>query len=653
MNMKTLLPNPVNNCDASNLNMHEVTHECGNAILISVLGMFFKRHVAVVSLLLLLLSVVGMGSAQAQNILQIVSPQGAAKIISNAGFPAVGSGWGYPGDNLLNVPAVTGQAVYLRADSATCNSVLPNLAGKIVIVYRQRPGTPTCFVREKLLRAQQAGAIGAVVINFENIPLNNTGGGTEGPLVTIPFSTVGLNYQDTLIPLANTGTLVIRVGSSLGLFPNDLVLDMDSVAVPPSQIRPGFTVRNPGDFRFIPGGQIKAFGSQITTNVRLRVTIRKNATPTTPAYQIYQDSAAIVSFPAVNNAGSKRDLFTAPFDLVTAIPDSNARNGLYTLTYSLATNEADSTPGNNVVTHTFGISERGYTKARVDAGTTEGNAISTNYYGARAGGGSLSGMTYITNNIPVTLGYLTFAITTNAADSLNGLTLNATVDEWNDLNTDSTIEDAELTNIGSGSFTYSANNQRQVPVQISMFDANFDPGVIMEPNKRYLMAVSYDGLTTIFIGSDEKVNYIKTVYRDSFDPIVAGKIGGNWYFPGRAPSLRGEFFRNKAQLLATSLREGLTKKGMQNLRIVPNPVSKASKVSVVVPAAIGTGKANLYVYDASGKVVSIQLVGLPATQIGSSIPFSTDGLDRGMYQVRIVNQTGSQTGAAVGRFVLE
>jgi hypothetical protein len=121
-------------------------------------------------------------SAQAQittYVLQPASLEGALEF-------TWADNWGATPD--LNDPANTiqGFTAFVNdgtaADSLGCNALVngADIAGKIAVVYRG-----TCEFGLKALNAQDAGAIGVVIINNQGAPVA-MGGGANGANVTIP-----------------------------------------------------------------------------------------------------------------------------------------------------------------------------------------------------------------------------------------------------------------------------------------------------------------------------------------------------------------------------------------------------------------------------------------------------------------------------------
>ena len=97
--------------------------------------------------------------------------------------------WGDPptwGTADLNDPAESVQDTILLVDDGTaedslgCNPLVNDLTGKIAVVYRG-----DCQFGTKALNAQNAGAVGVIIINHTGAAVGMNGG-TDGPNVTIP-----------------------------------------------------------------------------------------------------------------------------------------------------------------------------------------------------------------------------------------------------------------------------------------------------------------------------------------------------------------------------------------------------------------------------------------------------------------------------------
>ncbi len=133
-------------------------------------------------------------SRRGGNIVRVNAP--GAVLGSYEGAPA--SGWGAP----ITTTPVTAEAVVVNDGSPEpslgCNP-LSGLAGKIAIIDRG-----VCNFSVKALNAQQAGAIGCIICNFENSTIA-MGAGAVGAQVTIPTLMMKSNDCELLKQYAGAG----------------------------------------------------------------------------------------------------------------------------------------------------------------------------------------------------------------------------------------------------------------------------------------------------------------------------------------------------------------------------------------------------------------------------------------------------------------
>lgn len=127
----------------------------------------------------------------------IFNIQTPSPVTGNYPIISATQGWGMN----LNNNSVVGDLVIAR-DSLACGT-LTNAAevnGKIAVVYRG-----TCEFGTKALRAQQAGAIGVIIINNASNPPANLGPGADGAGVTIPVIMISQADGTTIRTAMNNG----------------------------------------------------------------------------------------------------------------------------------------------------------------------------------------------------------------------------------------------------------------------------------------------------------------------------------------------------------------------------------------------------------------------------------------------------------------
>lgn len=140
---------------------------------------------------------------------------GPAPVQGHYGFAPPAAGWGSPA---LASVSVEGELIIARdanaADSLLCgaasNAAL--VSGKIAVIYRGG-----CEFGTKALNAQNAGAIGIIVVNNTNTPpLMEMGPGVQGGNVTIPVIMVTQQTGAYLNAQVNSASTNARIGAFNG-----------------------------------------------------------------------------------------------------------------------------------------------------------------------------------------------------------------------------------------------------------------------------------------------------------------------------------------------------------------------------------------------------------------------------------------------------
>lgn len=274
--------------------------------------------------------------ASAQVIVAGVSP---TSIIANYPFTwAEPGGWGTPD---FNIPGTYVQdTLMLVEDGSTgtnpqgnpisqegCNPLINNLTGKIAVIYRN-----TCEFGTKAFNAQEAGAVGAIIINRDPdvIPM---GGGTDGPNVTIPVVMLGNAEGALLVEAMQNGSVVVFMGNKTGLFANDIGLSRNAALIPKLGAIPSILAQSGSEFNFELGARVYNPGSNDQTNISINA---KVVGPTgSTVYDNTVSGINIVSSDSSDVDPSQTANFPQ-FSLATYPA------GKYTLTYAVSLNSISS-----------------------------------------------------------------------------------------------------------------------------------------------------------------------------------------------------------------------------------------------------------------------------------------------------------------------
>jgi len=497
-----------------------------------------------------------------------------------------------------------------------CNGPLINdLTGKIAVIYRN-----TCEFGYKALQAENAGAVGVIIINRED-EVVNMGGGADGLTVTIPVVFISSVSGQTIVTEMGNGSVVMLLGNKVGAYVNDIGANNGQMLV--SNYGGANDIIYDG---FELGIQIYNFGSADQANVTV------NATIDGPGGNVYDETVGPISM----LAGDTASLFVGNGDEFPVWADGigNYANGLYTLTYTLDMGVADDSDFDNVFTSTFSVTDGVATGilalSNVDgAGMPTANSYPSNstteYQGCimvqepNASALAVQGMYFIPH-------------TDTSVNELAGAEIFANAYQWDDgwvdlddpnYQFDPATNDAfQNLNLITFGTHYPASNDDVDDVAYVAFNTPFG----MVDNQRYLFCLQTFESATISWGYDNTINYDgnEGIFRQPTAPV---HVDGQWYTGGwsgvSAPSIALKTF-NPANI---GLGEIATVEG----NAFPNPANNSVTVSVD-----GEGAANLEVVDIAGKVA----INSNVTLVNGSVKVDISSLESGVYIFNVTLENG-------------
>jgi hypothetical protein len=238
-------------------------------------------------------------------------------------------------------------------------------------------------------------------------------------------------------------------------------------------------------------------------------------------------------------------------------------------------------------------------------------------------------------NRDVLVDSLTFATSTFTV-TLAGLTINLEVNEWNDVNNDGVITDAELTLVGTGVRDYTSDAEKAVFVTEALSDATTGlTGVTLQANKRYLIVWSYEGGDQVTISCDEDQNFTQYATLDSIGDY-AGVLNVNGWAYGFIGLDNTAAFRIHMQETVVANKPTTN---LINFSVYPNPAQDIVQVSV--GDAAGTGSATIQIRDLAGRLVAEEKHLLEGSR--SVYRVSTATLKPGIYNVSVSTGRGTKS----------
>jgi hypothetical protein len=538
-------------------------------------------------------------SAQAQittYVLQPASLEGALEF-------TWADNWGATPD--LNDPANTiqGFTAFVNdgtaADSLGCNALVngADIAGKIAVVYRG-----TCEFGLKALNAQDAGAIGVVIINNQGAPVA-MGGGANGANVTIPVVMISTDAGASLYNELLAGNVEMLIGSVQGVYEFNLHTSSKLASIPQYSAMPG-PLANAINYTVDMGSWVKNFGSSDQSDVTVNCVITQNGTE---VYNNTSDAGAVLS-------GDSAFFALPSFTQATW-------SGYYEATYTVSSSNADDFPSDDTFGFNFYAGDV-FAYGRIDATTLQPRA--EQHVRATLDAPSFMACSYFSH--PNASGYKVEGIYTSASKSggasMDGEVLEARIYEWADVFTgwsDATTDNIVL--LGLGEYFYEEDLGAQV-VYIP-FTETFQ----MEDNKKYLFC-SFSPSTDVFLGFGESLDYNR-IQTELDQPIYLMNDNGTW----------GSFAdATHTTIGAKMVPADVSVNDADRIELTPYPNPTANVLRI--PLTGMSGAATLSVFDLSGAVVMTNKVGIGGDQ---TLTVDLQNLANGTYIFRMDFENGKRS----------
>ncbi len=578
--------------------------------------------------LLLSLSVVALAYwSSAQVIVAGVSPN---SIVANYTFTWAEPGaWGTPD---FNIPGTFVQDTLAMANDGTtglnaqgnplsasgCNPLTPNsLAGKIAVVYRGDGGSSiplngACEFGSKAFNAQEAGAVGVIIIN-RDADIIAMGGGAQGANVTIPVVMISLADGALLVEAMQTSPVVVFMGNKTGLFANDIALSRNAALIPKLGAVPALLAQSGTEFNFEIGARVYNPGSNAQANVSINAKVVGPSGST--VYDNTVTGLSIATTDSVDVDPSQASNFPQ-FSL------SSYPAGKYTLTYTISLDGiADEYDGDNSISSTFTVNENVYGYAQLDPTTNLPNPAL--FYRPATNNNTYSICTVIDNpNASRAAAAGVYFAASNTTATLAGEEIALYLYKWEDVFTD--LNDAAvgfnaLTEVASGFYYFPTDLQSETVY------GQFNAAVALEDNQRYLACAQTTNVE-VFLGHEGSTNY--TWNLDYYlQPMSPGESDGTYTFAGFGADIPNSLGIKLIDAATIGLGENASVEG----NAYPNPATDAVTISID-----GEGVANLTVTDIAGKVVISNAV----TLNGGKANVNIAALNAGIYVFNVALENG-------------
>ena len=498
-----------------------------------------------------------------------------------------------------------------------CNGPLTNsvangndLTGKIAVCYRN-----TCEFGLKALNAQNAGAIGIIIINRDPEVIQ-MGGGVEGLNVTIPVAMVSSTDGATLTTEMANGCVEVFLGNKTGLYAADAGITNSTTLIPTSSGVPVQLAANAAEFNFDLGTRIYNYGSADQNNVSL------NATIDGPAGNVYNETVSGMSIVS----GDSVDVFPGGSFTLPQFGLASYPEGRYTLTYNVDLGIADEYAADNSRSVDFIITDSIYALATTNL--TTNHPESNNGFRPSTNTSTFSQCIAFdnANGSRVAVEGLYFsATTTNDANGnpidLSGEEIALYVYRWEDVFTD--LNDANLafnslSPVGVGYYYYPSDLQGETVY------GDLDSPVVLEDAQRFLFCAQTVNLD-LFLGFDTDRNYLwnEAYYLQPLGPI---ENDGSYFASGFGMEYVPAIGAKMANA-DVSVSELISVDGVA----FPNPATDVVTINVEA-----SGNAVLTVTDIAGRTAMTTNVGLA----NGTTEVNIEALESGVYVFNVAFEDG-------------
>jgi hypothetical protein len=553
--------------------------------------------------------------ASAQIIVRGISPAPIAQNYAFTWADPAGGDWTTPD---WNVPGTYVQSTLMLVEDGTpgtnaqghpisqegCNALTNDLTGKIAVIYRN-----TCNFSVKAFNAQNAGAIGVIIVNRDPEAIGMAGG-TNGTSVTIPVVMLSSVDGAALVAEMANGPVEVFMGNKQNLFANDGGANKEQALISRYGSVPLAMANNA--YTFGVGLQMYNFGSADNT---FSVTA-----------EIKDPSGATVYNEVVSNvpiaSGDTAALFAGN---TFAFPDYTMASpavGQYTMTYTIAVDGAtDESDYDNVLTSSFNVTNDVLSLARQNSETGK---VLVNSFPSNATSSYQACMRLqdIYPNNTTGVEGLYFAV--NASnDTIEGEAVTAEIYEWNDGWTDvsggwATVTFDALNPVGTIDYVCTSNADNEVVVY-----APFSQPVLLNDDQRYLVCLTTYNPEVGF-GFDNGISYDGNygIYAQPISPVNID--GTTWYsgWSGTSAFSLGLKIVGNVGAEALNSVDGIA---------YPNPANDVVTVSVE-----STGNAELTISDITGKVAFKGALKL----INGKADVNIASLDAGIYVFNVALENG-------------
>lgn len=390
------------------------------------------------------------------------------------------------------------------SNSIGCNPIPANsMTGKFAMIFRG-----SCQFSDKALNAQNAGAMGIIIVN--NVPGGPVGmaAGTVASSVTIPVLMISQadgaaisaqmdNGQNVLISLTNWG---FGFAHDLGFVNNSLAL-YSNYAVPKYELT---STTGYAPYQGYTGAFVANFGNNPETAVKVNSQV--SFTPTSGSATVLHKDSVMISGTFNTTDSVIQTIGTAGYSLPAI-----STTGKLTFDYSVSSASIDNQPLNNTASFSVNVTDTIYSKGRINETTGEPlvtigyrfSGTGTNdfwgpfFYIREGGHKAISSQFTVSNGTSGT-----------TETDLSGNMVNIYAFKWVDANIDGFINIGELIPVGVAPKTFNTTDSNYNIFTIQYQDIeNSSKPLYLNSGHWYWFAAEVN--SNLYLGCDGDVNYFQ------------------------------------------------------------------------------------------------------------------------------------------------
>ena len=481
---------------------------------------------------------------------------------------------GTPGINAQGIP---------HANEA-CEPLINDVEGKIVLLYRYDGESDNdCYAGTKVLNAQNAGAVGVILVNRDN-SVYGYNGTDDGPFTSIPFAFVTKDDGALIREQIEAGEDVIAfIGNKLGLYDNDAGIINRSTVAPTLTATNTQTALNASEFGFDVGTTVYNYGATTQSNIMVTATV------TGPAGEWTQTSG-----PLEIETGDSIQIYAGEGEEFPYFSFDSYPAGTYTLTYNVDLGVSDESDFDNSLSFNFVMNDSMVSYCKIDPETNE---FSQNR-SSRSGTALFSPCMVYDNQNGSRLGaeglYFIAETAWNVDFPLAGELAEVVLYEWQDEFVDMDDPDfsaAGLTIIADAEYIFGEGEESELTY------APFDTPVLLGDNQRYLACVQIFN-PNIWVGYSSQIDYTQNVM-DYRQPMVPTLVDETFFALGFGEEMVPTMALRVLNAEELSIDEEITKQS--TVKLYPNPAN--DQLTVVFTGKEGFSTESMQITDLSGRVV--------------------------------------------------